>query len=362
MKKKIFVIILSFLLFIFLYLIFGLWGLVEINRYNDFIFKNKEDLNFHKNYSNKMHHLRDVNKWDGKNEYLYSKIYFNKKSAKTILLQGDSWIEDISKNKISNNFLKIFGKKNNYNIFNAGITSFAPSTIHSQYKILKSEFSIKPDILIIYIDQTDIGDEYCRYQHNKIYTKNGKFSHVNREKFTRATYDYSKLYLFSELSLNNNLLKILKFPYLKSNYFFKRNLNLLNQILVKGFKNRNESKCGFQEIMKELISYNKDAEKVFKKSLEELIEFLSNESLESVILVSFPHINHHKNIYKVNVSDYIDEVLQRVNLKFIKHLNMNKLNFSNIDIEKIYRKGDLGSHLNDEFHQKLFIKNIVSNL
>ena len=68
------------------------------------------------------------------------------------------------------------------------------------------------------------------------------------------------------------------------------------------------------------------------------------------------------SIYKVNVSDYIDEVLQRGNLKFIEHLNMNKLNFSNIDIEKIYRKGDLGSHLNDEFHQKLFIKNIVSNL
>ena len=125
MKKRIFVIILSFLLFIFLYLIFGLWGLVEINRYNDFVFKNKEDLNFHKNYSDKMHHLRDVNKWVGKNEYLYSKIYFNKKSAKTILLQGDSWIEDISKNEISNNFLKTFGKKNNYNIFNAGITSFA---------------------------------------------------------------------------------------------------------------------------------------------------------------------------------------------------------------------------------------------
>ena len=34
----------------------------------------------------------------------------------------------------------------------------------------------------------------------------------------------------------------------------------------------------------------------FKHSLNELIEYLSNEEgLEQVLLVSFPHINHHKN-------------------------------------------------------------------
>ena len=32
---------------------------------------------------------------------------------------------------------------------------------------------------------------------------------------------------------------------LKTNYFFKRNFNLINQIILKGFENRNKSKCGF---------------------------------------------------------------------------------------------------------------------
>ena len=37
-----------------------------------------------------------------------------------------------------------------------------------QYKILK-DFDIKPKILIIYIDQTDIGDEFADIK-NKIYS------------------------------------------------------------------------------------------------------------------------------------------------------------------------------------------------
>lgn len=363
MKKKIFVSLLSLIIFLFFYLIFGIWGLFDIKKYKDFVFNSEVNLNFHKKYSNKMHHLRDVKKWTSKNEYLYSIVYFHDKSSKTILFQGDSWIEDISKNKFSKNFLREFGRKNNYNIYNAGITSFSPSTIHAQYKILKKDFNINPEILIIYIDQTDIGDEYCRYRNKKIYSDNGKFSHVQREMFTRATYDYSKSYLYSELSLENNFFKVLKFPFLKSRYFLKRNLNLLRQISKNGIEKRNLSKCGFQEIMKELLKYNLNAKENFKNSLNELIEHLSNEEgLEQVLLVSFPHINHHKNIYKVNVSTYIDEVLQSKNLKLIKHLNMNNLDFNNLNLEEIYRKDDLGSHLNDKFHEKIFLRNIISIL
>ena len=69
------------------------------------------------------------------------------------------------------------------------------------------------------------------------------------------------------------LKKIIKFPYLKTNYFFKRNFKLMSQIVSKGFENRNKSKCGFQEIMKELITYNAEAEKSFKTSLKDCFVF-----------------------------------------------------------------------------------------
>ena len=42
----------------------------------------------------------------------------------------------------------------------------------AQQYILKKDLNINPDILIVYIDQTDIGDELCRYKDN-IYNNDG---------------------------------------------------------------------------------------------------------------------------------------------------------------------------------------------
>ena len=364
MKKKVFHLMLVFLVILISYLIIGIWGLIEIKTNDVLLFKNKIDLKFHQRYSDKVHHLRDVNKWGNKeNEYLFSQVIFDKNFSKSILLQGDSWIEDISNIETSKQFVKEFGKKNQFNIYNAGITSFAPSVMHSQYKILKDTFKIYPEILIIYIDQTDIGDENCRYKHNKIYSSEGNFLRVQREKYTRATYDYTKIYLYSELNFDNNILRIIKFPYLKIRYFLKRNLEILKQIKIKGYKHRNENKCGFYEIMKELINLNPVAEKNFKKSLKEYLDFLYNEKeIKKIYLISFPHINHHKNIYKVNVSKYIDEVLKSTNDLRLRHLNMNQLDFSKIEVDDIYRKNDAGSHLNKQNHINLFLKNIFNKI
>jgi len=363
-RIKIFTSILTLLVLVVCYLIMGLWGLIEIKNNKDLIFSSKSNLEFHKKYSDQIHHLRDVNSWGvEQNDYLFSLIHLGKQKSKTILFQGDSWIEDISRSKLSKDFLKKYGEKNNYNIYNGGITSFAPSVMHSQYKILKNDFKINPDILIIYIDQTDIGDEHCRYKHNKIYNKEGKFIRVQREKFTRATYDYSKIYIYSELNDLSVFKKIIKFPYLKTNYFFQRNFNLINQIILEGFENRNKSKCGFQEIMKELITYDVEAERSFKTSFKDYLNHLtSDNNLKKVLIVSFPHINHHKKIYRVNVSKYIDEVLKETDSSLFEHLNLNKLNFDEVDIQNVYRKNDLGSHLSDEYHVKFFLKNILKNV
>ena len=363
-RIKIFTSILTLLVLVICYLIMGLWGLIEIKNNKDLIFSSQSNLEFHKKYSDQIHHLRDVNSWGvEKNDYLFSLIHLSKQKSQTILFQGDSWIEDISRSNLSKDFLNKYGERNNYNIYNGGITSFAPSVMHSQYKILKNDFKINPDILIIYVDQTDIGDEHCRYRHNKIYDQEGKFIRVQREKFTRATYDYSKIYIFSELNNLSVFKKIIKFPYLKTNYFFKRNFNLINQIILEGFENRNKSKCGFQEIMKELITYDVEAEKSFKTSLKEYLNHLTyDNNLKKVLVVSFPHINHHKKIYSVNVSKYIDEVLSETESSLFEHLNLNKLNFDEADIQSVYRKNDLGSHLSEEYHVKFFLKNILKNV
>ena len=364
MKKVVFKSILFLLLFSLTYFLFGLWGLIEISKNKNLLFKSKENFIFHRNYSNKIHHLRDANRWGNKeNGYLFSIINENNKKGKEILFQGDSWIESISEIKQSEKIIKNFAINNNFRVYNGGITSFAPSLMHKQYEILKQEFNIKPDIIIIYIDQTDIGYEYCRYKNKKIYSKNGKLESISREKFTRATYDYSKLYLYSELSFQSTFNKIIKFPAKKTNYFLKRNIVRINNILKNGYKNRNVHKCGFREIMKELENYDSNAERNFKKSLGEFLEYLASEkNIEKIFIVSFPHKRHLDNTYKVDVSDYINDTLSLNKDKRISHINMSKIDFSNLNKNEIYKPNDLASHLNDVYHTEIFMKNIIKNI
>ena len=364
MKKIVFKSILFFLLFLLTYFLFGLWGLIEISKNKNLLFKSKANFIFHKNYSNKIHHLRDANRWgDKENSYLFSIINKSRTNRKTILFQGDSWIESISEIKQSEKMIKNFAIENNYTVYNAGITSFAPSLMHKQYEILKQEFNINPNIIIIYIDQTDIGDEFCRYKNNKIYSKNGSLKSISREKFTRATYDYSKLYLYSELNFQSTFNKIIKFPVKKTNYFFKRNINRLNNIFKNGYKNRNIHKCGFREIMKELENYDKNAERNFKKSLGEFLNYLASEkNIEKIFIVSFPHKRHLDNTYKVDVSAYINETLSLSKDKRISYINMSKSDFSTLNKDEIYKHDDLASHLSDVYHTEIFMKNIIKNI
>ena len=63
-----------------------------------------------------------------------------------------------------------------------------------QFVILERDFNIKPDVVIAYIDQTDIGDELCRYKYNKIIDKNKNLQSVKKEEYTKATYDYTRIF------------------------------------------------------------------------------------------------------------------------------------------------------------------------
>ena len=362
MKKNIFKYISISLIFLITYVLFGVWGLIEINKNKSLLFKNKKDFLFHKKYSEKLHHLRDVDRW-GKieNDYLFSTIHFEDKNVKSFLLQGDSWIESISEYKKSETLFRDYGLNKNLNFYNAGITSFAPSLMHLQYKILKRDYNINPNFILIYIDHTDIGDEFCRYKKNKVYSKNGSLLKIKNEKYTRATYDYTKLYMYSDLNFQSKFSQISKFPYKKINYFAQRNFNQMMQIINFGYKKRNDHKCSFKHIRKELVTDNPKSKKNLKNSLISYLEVLKNDQLlEKIYLVSFPHRYHFDKSYAVSVSDLIDDVLVEYKDKRFIHFNMSKLDFEKYDLSEIYEKGDLASHLTEEYHSEIFVKKILS--
>ena len=114
-------------------------------------------------------------------------------------------------------------------VINAGTGSYSPSLMSVQLEVLEKDFGIKPNILIAYIDQTDLGDENCRYKDNKVFKNNELIKIDATETITKQAFDYTRMLKISEINLSSKpkiikLFKIvnyeLQFEFTK---FFKKN-------------------------------------------------------------------------------------------------------------------------------------------
>ena len=374
-RKNLYTVIFFFFLSIlfFYILIFSKIYFENQEKY-DFLFESNESLKFHVKYSKKLHHLRDsqIGQWEIKNNpenFLFSIISEFSKNKKNILFQGDSWVEQISLEEKSLKKIKKFSKKNSYGIINAGTSSFSPSLMMLQYEILENDFNIKPSVVVAYIDQSDIGDEICRYKEKRILDKNNKLIAVKKEEYSRAIYDYSIVYPMSEIILSNNnkIVKKIKLTNSFIKYKIFRLIKKIQSLKKLGLKNVNNERCHFDQIMKYLIDINLNDKVYFENRLKDYLNFLKKKDyIKQIILVSFPHRNHKiskkdKNFYSVNVSNIIDNILEEeVNRKTF-HLNFSNL-FENGKIKfnhNFYRVDDPASHLIERYHTEIFLKTII---
>ena len=75
-----------------------------------------------------------------------------------------------------------------------------------QFQILEKDFNFKPNTVVAYIDQTDFGDELCRYKHNRVYDKNNILIAVKKENYSRAVYEHTKIFNISAIAFAESLL------------------------------------------------------------------------------------------------------------------------------------------------------------
>ena len=377
MKKNFFLLFSSILITLFLiYFIIFIKFFFEQRDDTQYLFNSIQSLNFHKKYSNILNHLRNSNLgWDNDDNYdnyLYSVIENYNDSKKNILFQGDSWMEQINLEKESLMTVKNFSQKNNLGTINGGTTSFSPTLMKLQYKILKKDFNIKPNIVVAYIDQTDVGDEICRYKNKRYFDKNNNLLGIKRDKFSRSIYDYSKIYKKSEIYLNyeNDLIKNFHLTNFFIEFKIKRLIVKIKNIGLYGLKNKDQARCYYGEIQNYLKNYlTKEDKAYFLNSIENYINTIINDpNIHTLLLVTFPHRNNlyekdHIDYYKVNVSNLIEEKLKKINSKKIKHINFTKDFEKNSKIDfKIFREGDPASHLNETPHNEIFIKKILVNI
>ena len=379
MSKKNFITILisTFLSILLFYFLFFLKIHFEHLHKYPYRFKSIDTLKFNKNYYNKLHHLRNVDgKWEIKSKpenYLFSTI--NKFSINTdnILLQGDSWIQQLNEYKKSYNLINNFTKKNNFGLINAGIGSFSPSLMQLQYEILEKDFNIKPNIVVAYFDQTDLGDELCRYKDKRIYDKNNTLVAVKKEDYTRAIFEITKIFYISEVTLlyDSTLIRTLKLTNFFIKYGFLRFIDKLKTIKKFGWQNKDVAKCWLPEIRKYLIKSDNNEISYFENRVKDYINLLlTKEYIEKIILVTFPHHDHifgyitsknEKNYYSVNVSNIIEKIIK--NNKKIYHLNFSQLiSEGKINLEKnFFIENDEASHLKEEYHATIFTQKIINH-
>ena len=323
MQKILIVIISFFISYIFVFSFF--FFTIETNFEKNF--QIKETTNYYKKYFDVIEHIRYKEKFrfeKKSNELIFN--YIKKESGdKIILFQGDSWMNHLNKYLSSQKILKIDLKKYNH-IINAGTTSYSPSLMYKQFKILENEFLIFPETIIVYIDQTDMGDELCRYKHLIKYDNNGDLKAVPGEKFPLYQ-DVFNLHEKISLSLieHNEKNKVFK-TQLLINYKIKKSYIKTKKKLSSYFGNSQKNKkCEWQVIENYKRNISKQDRKYLINLLRKYFLYLSSRNyLKEIYIVTHPHkLQLVSNTQPNDISNIVSTSIQEI--PKIKHINFSKI-------------------------------------
>jgi len=381
MLKNIITLTIASLIGFLLFYIFAVaYVYVNMNGERPYIIKDEKSLKFHIKYTNKLHHLAGIpgkqNEEKKPEDYIFTIVNKFKDKDDKILFQGDSYIETLTHYKNAYKILKNFSKENNVGIINSGIGSYSPSLMNLQYDVMEKDFNILPNIVVAYFDQSDVGDENCRYKNNRVFDVNGNLIRIREEKYSADIFNYTTIHKESEILLleTTKLNKAIKLTNFNLDYkFMKQKSKLLKKfkrIKKFGFKNRSLPKCYWQDIEKPLIENNLSQINYFSDRVKEYIEKISKkEYIEKIFIVTFPHkanLFPTKNslgkevFYKANVQNIVEKISK--DYPNIEHINFldeirgnEKYLFENAYI-------DFDPHLKEKFHSDLFLKTILSKL
>ena len=377
--KNLYLVIAAFLVSIFfIYTLLFFYTFANFNDEFKFTFKSLENLNFHKKYSKKIHHIRDENYLNTLfnrakvEDLLFTTITDPQDKELTVLFQGDSWMEQLTSpvdnNFISQELVEKFNSNKKIRFINGGTGSYSPSVMSLQLDILEDDFKIFPDIVISYIDQTDLGDENCRYKYNKVY-KNKILKSIQPEAHLmyRDIFNYSEIYGISKIFLQDNskISKIFQLINFKFKYGIKKSSIRFYRKYISNLESDKKriQKCYASDILRYLIDANVEDIKYFEDSVKEYTNKIKNRKhIKKLIIVTAPHKENlnPKSSYKLNVSDLVESVIK--NQKNITHINFSKilLNNKNFDYENSWHIDNI--HLNTNTHGNLFIREILNGL
>tara|TARA_B100001248_G_scaffold255191_1_gene234610 strand:+ start:4076 stop:5173 length:1098 start_codon:yes stop_codon:yes gene_type:complete len=318
---------------------YGIGKLGNKRKVNSFINSNIKSL----------HHLRRHTKikTDNLSTLIYNKVG---KGNKKVLIQGDSWAELIERDPKNIDLLLDIPDTQ---FLLAGTSSYSPSLMSAQLNVIRSQFGESPETIIAIIDQTDLGDELCRYK-NLREVINGKV--VVRPDPPGTPEHYTLHSLFS------------KHEVLKSNLPFTIRLikyELLTDQIVDRMKN-SKRKCNYNDILGILKNNISDLDLLYWDYIftEYINNVFSNSDLKHFIIVTHPHKYHLNGEYVSNINDLI---INNVNKSRYKD-KITVLDPSNyykndgVNIEEIFIVNDSYSHLKPFYITNYYLPKIIQTL
>ena len=290
--------------FVFTYFIFSKINIVEVFYPN----------NDHR-VSNKFYHHSfkgNVNTIDVWGEYKYkfvtndlgfkdkkNRIIDKKtKSKKRILVNGDSFVEGIGI-EYENTFVGLLDDylfNKNIEILNAGVASQSPILYHKKIFYLLEEKKLEFDELILFLDISDIPDEYfysINYNDNEIEIKNF------RDKLQDFLVNNSSIYLFFDVILGKlNSLKEYIIIKNQAAKYYNKDTSKITKTDINTYKSINVERGNWTHNYKFWNAYASEGRQLAEKNLNMLNILLQKYNIKfSLVIYPWP-----KQIYNEDQS------------------------------------------------------------
>ncbi len=342
-------------------IVFGIMELISqillIGFYSDW----NQRIHHYITYHDKVNHLRHLNfdlrlpsEYRTPDSQIYSRLTPTDTSWNSeVLVQGDSWAESFVSYTSSRNMIERAGIKQNRSYVISGTSSYSPSLMSAQINFLHKDFGISPIKVVAVIDQTDIGDELCRYKDYR-YEENGEYW-VRSFGYERDNETYFvKPMLFKTQILESHNFSLVKMVRLAINNFYIP---------------KKPGVCGWNDIQKYLLNdLSKEETAYFLEVMSDYIRTVFRiDSVETLIIVSFPHKKNLSSEYRNHLDELIEISVNRSGRRQqIEILNsdffVTKIAQSNLSLDDIYISEDPSSHLTEISHTEILTKSLIEHL
>lgn len=283
-------------------------------------------------------------------QFIYSQL---SEGPEAVLIQGDSWGEQfVTSSQTSEKFSNL---DNEFSVYIAGTSSYSPSLMSAQLNLLRNEFDLSPALIVSIVDQTDIGDELCRYRRKREVDQAGNV--LVRPYSLEAGDHYNETYNSSFVWEYMDILYSDDFSVLK----------LINKAKKKreyeSDKKKSKRLCSWNTVASPLFGkHSKEDYEYFVSTFSEYVNrVFADKGVKRLMVLTHFHRKHAEGEYKLNVADLLrDALLDSSHAAKVDLVDIRPEDYGEAYSPEIFMEDDVASHLTHLEHSRMYSDRIIA--